>query len=334
MEIEVNHFPTDLDSEDAQESLSIPERFRHLLPKHQLTVKDFLKFNIPKAVKTFHLASTARYFSHDEANADLHGLEAKPVPPIHFVEKMLRAFNSTPKSDPPPKSVINERESHIRYPVWILEYWREAHFVIDTWKMWQTALKWLEGHESESTLMKDSRSRARAYQLQNGKAVLLALPWNGPLDILGSAPNDTRTWKFARILSDMWISDDIIDMYMTHLSSILEASGSELSPVQTMIANLSLSRSIQKNGGKSSKYLDKLKDRLLSPIPIKRSKAKKAAKNIDEDQDNFVNMRWLFFPHFVKSGHWISFRIDLKMHEISYGTKFKLQMARCSPSSV
>jgi hypothetical protein len=121
--------------------LHIPPNFKdQILPKHDLSILEFLKFDLPPFKPTTPFTNPDQYFTPDMPNTtDLEEIRLLLTPPSSVIKALSEALQidtSAAKSVKCPHiSTINEQ----RFPLWIVQYWAELVKIREIRQKWVNA---------------------------------------------------------------------------------------------------------------------------------------------------------------------------------------------------
>ena len=270
-----------------KQKLSIPEdSYKNIFPDREVTVKDFLALKLPK--ERFGLVNplASTCFSTIAANDTIRHLAARELPSRNFVEAMRKEFGQALLDSA--VSVDDPSYKNSRLPLWSVQYWHEMYSVVDSQSQWRRCLSWLDSNMDPTATLP---------AVQEARLWLLALPWNGEMNIPG-ALTGTTTLAFGRLLGEEEISGTLIDIMASYLSTrILDEDST------TVIEQLRFMRDIEKaeSGNHHAKPLTKF------------------LKRLEEQFKDGISQRLYFPAHFKQQRHRLSFKIDFERRQLAYG---------------
>ncbi|KAI1783947.1 hypothetical protein LXA43DRAFT_902571 [Ganoderma leucocontextum] len=252
------------------------------------TVSAFLGRQLQTQSKalTYHLATS--HFSHLFPNATLNTDNTTPIPPVPLLYDMKKASGQSLLDGA--KSIEYPLASGKRYDLWMLQYWFNIRDVLELQSTWQLCREWLNGS--------CTRDPVAASVFTAALEELDQLECNAFVTALNA--KSVRTSALARLVSDAWISDDVIDMMVAH-----EMARVQLEPKLAghVIAHLAIVNTILKAQGPAS--WDKPSQRHVANL-----ERKIASKSVHE----------LYLPVFwAECNHWIAMRISFTRKEVMYG---------------
>lgn len=269
--------------------LEVPEYYiNKAFPRADITVEKFIETDLLKVSYSLVAVKPILWFNMLSPNQDEEVLLSRPIPSQIFVQKAKEAFGQAILDGN--LSIQDPSYPNSRLPLWSVQFWTKAHEVKDAQLQWKKALDWFDTNFSngDEELRRSTRTR------------LLALRWNELTDIPG-AGNRTTTQLFACLLSADRMSDVLVDMMFSHLSE--RAEGDPTLDNIIIIETLRFMNDINKAAKKEdhneplTSFLKRLEDRI---------------KATQSDT--------LLFPAFLeKPKHWLTFKIDFRTSELSYG---------------
>lgn len=272
--------------------LEIPTNFaKAAFPDAGISIEKFLKLRLLKPSFSVVHVQADRCFTRFAANEDPGCLLIWPIPSRAFIDNLKKSYGQAVLNGS--KSVEDPRYPGSRLPLWCIQFWTEILLVIDAQMKWRQSLTWIDN------CLKAACSDAWSTH-QLARTHLLSLRWNEITNIPG-AGSQTTTLVFARLLSDEWINDTLIDMMFSQLSERVE----EYSILDSfvIIETLRFMQDINKASSESdhtkplTSFLKHLENR------IRKGK-----------------FETLIFPvHLGQENHWLAFKIDFEHGELSYG---------------
>ncbi|KAF9459537.1 hypothetical protein BDZ94DRAFT_1381618 [Collybia nuda] len=269
--------------------LEVPEYYNNkAFPKANIIVEKFIETNLLTVSYSLVAVKPNLWFNVLPPNQDEKVLLSRPVPSRIFVQKAKEVFGQAILDGN--LSIQDPSYSNSRLPLWTVQFWTKAHEVKDAQLKWKKALDWFDTKFSDGNEELRSATRRR----------LLALRWNELTNIPG-AGNQTTTQLFASLLSADRMSDVLVDMMFSHLSE--RAEGDPTLDNIVIIETLRFMNDINKATKKEDHN---------TPLT---SLLKRLEDRIKETQSDT-----LLFPIFLeKEKHWLTFKIDFRNSELSYG---------------
>ncbi|RDB22778.1 hypothetical protein Hypma_009978 [Hypsizygus marmoreus] len=269
--------------------LSIPDDFRTCtFPHDKLTIDAFLNLSLPIQSYALVHPPTSTCFSLYPPNEDVNRLITRALPSRQFVNSMSKAFGQQLLNGS--LSVEDPSYKMSRLPLWVVQYWLDMYSVVDAQATWRKCLAWLDAHaELTATFPAVQQARAR----------LLLLPWNGTLGIPGASTAAT-TRKLTRLLGDEELCDTLIDMMVSHLSKrAQEDPNCQEVTIETLrfVNDITKVKSASEYHQLSTRVLQRLEERVIAG-----------------------SLRTLYFPAYLEAQrHWLSFKLNFEAKELSYG---------------
>lgn len=254
------------------------------LPPKTLVVKDLLSSKLPTVSQGHSLYAVDAAFSVSPPDTNILLLFQRVVPKPQFLEKLLMALPQRWLDGM--QSITTEEYPMTKYPLWAILWWKHAAEAYTISESWRKSLTWLDSSYASSTAQPLKR------RLQSAKEIVMQMPWNTGISILNSSPSLTQTCKFAQILSDSWLSDDVMDMAIENMR--LRVDASEKVSRASIVLSSGFSYSL-KCGNKRA--VEKLRERLEATPSVKK----------------------ILFPSFLSVGHWFAVCVNLDTRVISYG---------------
>lgn len=186
-----------------------PDAQKYLLPHHDMSVMEFLKFKVPMIQPSTSFTKPEQYFLIGPPNTfDLHDIQHLPMPPQNIVESLARSMSVTQYQSVQCPHV--SKAEGAQYPLWIIQYWVE---LIPIRKIRQ---KWLNADES---LQKQSKPRrgipaSDPGLIRNVYNALSCMPWNRNLQGFSAS---IGTEYLAAYTTTEWLNDE----HITHMLDLL-----------------------------------------------------------------------------------------------------------------
>ena len=220
---------------------------------------------------------------------DIKWLEDWPIPPTPYIQQLEDALGQQWFN-----GACSFVDQHLKgnkpLPFGVLTWWRQMTAMILAKAWWRAADEWLAvGLRGKSALDPDT-----VIEIDQARALLGVLGWNSHISVLGA---NTSTVQFSRLVSDMWLDDNLIDMMMHHL-----AARARCDP---QISGLVII------------------DTLAFPAALLAGAAKKDfTSHILKSHATLVHTsgrKQLFFPFHHGTNHWLAFMIDFTNSTVQYG---------------
>jgi hypothetical protein len=286
-----------LDSDRFDREMVIPDTYKGLLPGPLLPIKDFLDRPCVSQTHGFLLRDPGLAFSEKPPISNITLIFKRAIPSDSYVSKL---YDTAQKHwSLGANSVTDGHYPESPYPLWAITFWRESHNIIRRTREYKETCTFLEkaiGKTKSSHLL---HREELVSKLESARANFLELPWNSPISMLGYSFDTARTSLFSDVLSERWLSDDVLNLAIEHLKHRLRNThtNSRQGTLDVLIEDVNFGNAIRFN---CAAYFAKFRDRL------------KASGR----QPKFI-----YFPAFLDFGHWIAIRISLQDRVISYGMK-------------
>lgn len=180
-------------------------------------------------------------------------------------------------------------QKHLRFPLWILNFWWKMIEVVEQRTRWKEAQGWMS-------------MMVRGLEIQNAEKLFDRIPWGLRLWPLTGYDEMTRVGFLAELLSNKWLAKRHIDTLVAYLNDRLQksgGSGTALIADQYLASLLSRKRYETLGQLQKDQELKTYADRILGG-----------------------HCERLLFPAHVggrTAGHWIAFSIDIKRQTFSHG---------------
>lgn len=261
------------------------------IPPAETPIAKLLSLAIPKIEASLVFPESGNWFSPRAPNDSIVDLFSRPIPPYDFLKRLKKhsgqAFLDGAKSI----KDLRFKESYL--PLSSLGVWMEMVDVADGRERWGPAAKWLDKCCANATTAQRKALFAKA------KSLLGNLGWNVPVLCLGAQPGFTTTLQFTKLFRNQWLSNDLLDMMVTHLATRLKKNGDS----RIIIGALSFSESVLR-AAKDGNY-----------TPERAPQLARYTASLKEG-----GYERMLFPLFMNDNHWIAVELDLKKQEILYGT--------------
>ncbi|TFY61180.1 hypothetical protein EVJ58_g4673 [Rhodofomes roseus] len=269
--------------------LSVPTHLLYLLPDLHYSVMELLQKPLPKQPSTLIGQDAAASFSILPPTEDLPAIATRPLPPSKHLGNLHSAFGQAWFDGA--RSVVDWRYKDSRLPLYTLTYWMEMEIAADKQAQWRRSEEWL-GRWGERVNIKATDEARDALQ---------TLGWNSDYRALDAA---SSVAVLALLVSDEWLNDDIIDMFMSYFGRQARLDSSLRRSV--VVAPLAFSHAIASAAAENtngSRYGE-----LARPL-LKHYKALLSEHGRSD----------LYFPVNVDQQHWVALHVDFNKKTISYG---------------
>ncbi len=265
--------------------LAIPPHERLFLPSEDLSITALLQLELPSQplVLAYEKAQTA--FTHLPPTESLNAvsMKSRPIPPSDYIKTLWSAFGQAWFDGA--QSVVDFRYKQSRLPLYVITYWDEMSRALQHAKSWKRARGWAMSWLSK---LDDGEMLREAVG-----GVLDSLAWGLGLRALGAS---STVDSLAKLLSDDWLDDCVIDMLVTDLN--LRAPPDS----RTEVATLAFVFHVIASYGPKAR-----KDPLAGLLQRYAERARTG------------ELRRLFFPAHLNNNHWVAFLVDFEDESISYG---------------
>ncbi|KLO19401.1 hypothetical protein SCHPADRAFT_992903 [Schizopora paradoxa] len=262
----------------------------HHIPSAETPITKLLSLSIPKIEASLVFPESNRWFSPRPPNDTIVNLLSRPIPPYNFL-RQLKEHSGQSFLDGA-KSIKDPRFKESYLPLSSLGVWRALVDVANGRERWAPAVKWLDKLCTNTTTPRQKALFGKA------KSLLETLGWDAPVLCLGAQPGFTTTLQFTRLFRNQWLSNDLLDMMVTHLAARLRKS----SESRVVICALSFSESVIR-ASKDGNY-----------APEKAPQLARYAAFLKEG-----GYERMLFPLFVNDNHWVTVELHLKKWEIKIG---------------
>jgi hypothetical protein len=277
--------------EARSEALTIPPQYKSYLPDKKLSIIDFLKTSIPPQASVLVSQTGSSSFSDELPNENLTCLATRPIPPKAWLTAVETAFGQAWFDGK--VSIVDFRYKSSRFPLWVLSYWKELANSLEKRAVWKAADQWLE---------KWGKDEEISDEVDKVRDMMGCLNWGSDVTTLGAfCPKH----NLARLLSDKWLDDEIINMTM-HDLAIRVRLDPKLSKT-IVVATLALQMNLEAEA---------------VPLLYRYTQLFKQKKR-----------KQLNFPTHVNKNHWVAMKLDFKAETLSYG-KFYKSLSGCATISL
>jgi hypothetical protein len=267
--------------ETAISELSIPIAAKNTLPIPTLSVTEFCRLDIPIVPSTLHHPAVNQCWSREPPNAD--PCHPRVLPPVEWVREACRSVNEAQKGGM--QSIFDWRRPSHRYPLWAPFLWIKWAECNNEQDGWAASDRWVSIHSK-----RPSTALAQADEVRD---MLASLPWGVKITAHGAC---AEMGVFRRLLSDDWLSDDIINMAMYWLASRTRMDEHYRTVI---ITPLSVQHNIMA-AASSGNYNFALLRRYQHEILVGQR-------------------RLVYLPLHVGGNHWIMALLDFEHRTLSYG---------------
>jgi hypothetical protein len=177
------------------------------IPSPQLPIIEFINFPLPAQSAELVTMRPTAWFSTDPPDQNATQLLlSRTIPPKAFLDKLETEtgqawFNGN-------ISIIDHRVNggRDRLPMWVPTYWQQISKIISMQTEWKRAKGWV----------KTNAKKLPGYPMPD--VVFVAHPWNSTLH----RDSNLTTYTLAQLLTDRWLSDDIMLLMVGHLQDRLQ----------------------------------------------------------------------------------------------------------------
>ena len=252
------------------------------LPSPEVPILDFINLALPPQSSELITTQASAWFSNQPPQQNvIELLQSRSIPPKAILDKLDCLLGQAWFDGK--VSILDPRynDGSDALPLWAPTYWLKMAKIISIQTEWRRAKEWIQ--DQKQTL---SGFPAPA-------AVFAAHPWNMPLHRDGSMTNHT----LAQLLSNRWLSDDIMFLMVGHLRDRLQQD--PVLNASTIIAP-SLFYLVIENAAKMGNF----------DLPALRKV---------EDRVKERRGRFLWMGGFIGGNHEIALHIDFHLKELAYG---------------
>ena len=160
------------------------------LPNSNLSITDFIAFDLPHMSSELISSKTAVWFNVEPPNTPMDsGLLKRGIPSPEFVKQIEDAAGQAWFDGA--KSVVDQRfnDGNDRLPLWIISYWREVARCHGLRSLWKTSIFWLNQEQS--------RGNTSLELIQQVRQSLGKISWNSQMSYCRGA---IYTPELARFL--------------------------------------------------------------------------------------------------------------------------------------
>ncbi|KAJ3911654.1 hypothetical protein F5877DRAFT_55051 [Lentinula edodes] len=188
----------------------IPPSVADLLPAKHMPVMEFLTVSLPSVRRDLVYPKASLWFSHEPQNcSDFSALLDQFIPSKSLVEDLLKAQDQAVLDGC--LSIVDPDHPVQRFPLFLGTLLKTAHEAREAQADWRNCMDWLDEQSEVSA----------SSEINIAKQNLQSLPWNAPLDLTFASTGST-TLHFSRFLSERWMSSNLVDLMVGHLSDRLE----------------------------------------------------------------------------------------------------------------
>lgn len=264
--------------------LEIPLASKTYLPDSKLTINELLEYHFPSPSST--LVWDTDIISHHPPNETADIFITRPIPSNPHLDAIAAALKKV-KGSTNVRSIIDWDHKGSYLPLYAFSVWRELAYAYNKRDTWNRACNWLE----------KQRNRAKCTEVcDSTREILGKMEWGASLRVFGGV---STVNTLATLLSDAWLDDKLIDMFMAHL---LDWSKRAKLPSACTVTTLEFSWSIL------SAYNN------LTPTKRSQDILKYFSEKFQKNE-----ITHLFFPAHVDDEHWVAFHLDLEKGLLEYG---------------
>jgi hypothetical protein len=263
------------------------------LPMANLSVIDFLSYELPRVSSELISSKTGLWFNHEPPNISMDSdntLLRRSIPSPDFLKQLEIAFGQAWFDGA--KSVVDQRfnDGKDRLPLWIISYWREVARCQGLRSLWKTSMSWLDREQS--------RGKVSPELIQQVRQSLGKISWNGQMSYCHGT---IYTPELTRFLGTAWLSDNHINIMVEELIKDLEND----SKPNIKIADLP----------RFAQQIGMVHEKLA--LPESRRKKTPLWKYEQEVKDGHLEK--LYFPLHINDTHWIAGMVDFKNRTFLFG---------------
>lgn len=194
------------------ETLRLPPSMAIYTLPETLPVTQLLQtIHVSQSSSLINLKPHLAYSRQPPSVTDLSFLSTQPIPPQRWIEGLEAAFNQAWFDGA--QSVIHPTIKNTRLPLAILTFWKDKAWSLSKQLAWHKSWNHLHKHESD-----DDESKILVREVRD---MLSMFGWGVRIQAFNTSADAIL---LGRILNDVdedgWLNDDIIDMKLTHLSSL------------------------------------------------------------------------------------------------------------------
>lgn len=267
------------------------------LPDPKLPISGLLKFPLQAQPSALAFEKAEIAFSNNPPTESLHSMDfrTRPIPPAAYIRKLEAAFGQAWFDGA--QSIVDHRYKNCCLPLNVLTYWSEVSAVWEARRAWKTAEEWARGWAKELDIRVSVKE---GLQQEEIRKVMDSLPWGADLRCIGAAT--AAGVGLASILSERWLNDDHINMFMGDLRLRMPLdSGDE---VADLLFVHGLCAVYDREGSRN-------------PGVILRGYEARAREG---------SLKRLYFPSNINGNHWVAFLVDFENETVSYGMCGNMQI--------
>ncbi|KAF8167513.1 hypothetical protein B0H34DRAFT_854442 [Crassisporium funariophilum] len=267
-------------------------------PEPDLTVNEFITFNLPRISSEIISNKVGMWFSKDAPNIlNAQTVIDRSVPSPVFLNRLKEAAGQAWLDGA--KSIIDWRfnDGADRLPLWIITFWKEVKRLTKIQSAWNQSLKWLL--LAETRKRQDGKPALPSDLIQKARKSLQSLRWNATM---AYCRRTTLTSQLSHFLGTFWLSNDHINMMVEEMLLDMHAERPEdLKYIQ--VASLSFARELRA-----------VEEKLALPFSARqKTLLHKYELLVKED-----GLQKLYFPVHVTENHWIVGMVNFKKKSIAF----------------
>ncbi|TFK67006.1 hypothetical protein BDN72DRAFT_899354 [Pluteus cervinus] len=280
-------------TEERAKLLELPSSFQQHLPSPQVSIAEFILWQMPKQPAILIPIAAKKWFSSDEPRTTPECLLLRNIPPSDMLKRLDAALSQAWFDGA--KSITDPRynSGRDRLPLWVLGFWKVVSQNIEVQKKWLLRIKWLKTEKEKRHYRASDQQQLFEMTYQQ----LSSLGWGESTTYLHGS---VGTSVYMIYLSVDWLNDDHINVMMEFMARKLDPSG------HILIAPLGVAQELLENGHR--KVYERKKGAALLCRYEEEIKTKAYKK--------------LFFPAYV-GNHWIACCIDFEDETICYGDSYR-----------
>lgn len=261
----------------------------HVLPSPETPIAQFVDLQLPALSSQFIMTKVGAWFSKEPADPEpnISLLYSRPIPKQEFVFKPGDHAGQAWLDGM--ASLVDPRyDDAVRWPLWVLTFWKRMLYVSRARENWKKSQKWLV-HGKRRYQTDPITQRV----LDNAICRLSHIGWDTKLA--------SRLWStktLTKLLGEEWLDDDHMDMMIDDLSSRITKNPNLQSKV--MVTPFCFAYKIATNGTQN--------------VPNRKSLLYRYECLFKENQ-----LEKLYFPIHVNENHWIAGFIDFIEQKVGYG---------------
>lgn len=268
-------------------------------------IQDFLETKIPRQ-DSITLAPQAAYCftSTKPPKGSVNHLLTAPIPSSEYlnsIEQHLKRASQDGK-----QSFKDARYKSVEVPLWAVHFWRRLAYLSKLQETWSVSKYWLTNITHGQIIRLRHQT---GFVVVDPKKILERFIYLGSDELVYSFCDQRHpvpSSKLALLLSNEWLTDGIMDLFMHHIGTLVESSPDPCS--STLIGSTSFSRELRKVVKEGIDYKARRAAILSRYESIIKTEKKKR----------------LLFPLFINGNHWIAAMIDFEKRVFAFSMRFFL----------